>query len=724
MGSQVACLNGADTCCMQGGVERIHNVTCDMSGPTSHSSSGGEYNPDRQQAGAQVVGHLPHGFESIHKYMPSGSLYEVNPSQRQQEQPPPTSYIDGLQGQVLPPVSPNGMMNGMMVPPPVSPMHANSAWKNHFDPTHPPDVMAAAQFDGPQGYAKLIALSRAKMTSPPNEAETKNTKNNKYGGRDAAFPKYELGRHVPTLALINPMSGAKVGRDILTVARYCPVYQDRFFDIVGVVKDGGRGGLLDVFRMELNAAKDEALKMGTRPRIISGGGDGTGSFTLTVIFKALAADNSRANEGLRDTGNGFIWTDDEMRVSFPAIAQMPLGSANDFANISGWGQQFPGSANCCFSGCGGCFAGCSKWTKKRRLRVLLKWLEAIMEPATQVSNFDVWGIMPAAGTDKCNFKLAELGGKRGRNPKSKGQLAMKEAPPNVPFFILLYFSTGFGAYLCARFSINRRTTPFRNRLEYVRQALGMITERCPPQLNLRTSGVRIDCHGPKGGDGEADLTQAQAYFPPRRGKRTKGSRYREVGFYNVNWQAHALHGADRAPLMRRLFFGKARRPVKFNDGLLDMYRMRFKSYFKNPGVRMQTDKRKDMAMTFEAKPGKGVFVQYDGESRFAFSPTGDSLNIYIRKVLNIPIVIGPYCKESLTGNLKEERGVSFEFGGETPEMKQQVRMRLLKSIRGELDAELNATPEEISAANIPMYQPPHEGGTPAPKNPKTFYNAH
>ena len=41
--------------------------------------------------------------------------------------------------------------------------------------------------------------------------------------------------------------------------------------------------------------------------------------------------------------------------------------------------------------------------------------------------------------------------------------------------------------------------------------------------------------------------------------------------------------------------------VRFNDGLLDMYRMRFKSYFKNPGVRMQTDKRKDMAMTFEAR---------------------------------------------------------------------------------------------------------------------------
>lgn len=69
---------------------------------------------------------------------------------------------------------------------------------------------------------------------------------------------------------------------------------------------------------------------------------------------------------VKDSGNGFIWSDEEMaeqwhpgsrrrgfaeklrRVkfghlifelrSFPAIAQMPLGSANDFGNILGWGQ--------------------------------------------------------------------------------------------------------------------------------------------------------------------------------------------------------------------------------------------------------------------------------------------------------------------------------------------------------------------------------------------------
>ena len=91
----------------------------------------------------------------------------------------------------------------------------------------------------------------------------------------------------------------------------------------------------------------------------------------------------------------------------------------------------------------------------------------------------VWGIMPVGNEKKCNFKLAELHGKRGRNPKSKidgyQQLTMKEASKPTPFFVMLYFSTGFGGYLCSRFSINRRTTPLRNRLEYIRQALGMLT---------------------------------------------------------------------------------------------------------------------------------------------------------------------------------------------------------------------------------------------------------
>merc|ERR1719409_1414164 len=115
--------------------------------------------------------------------------------------------------------------------------------------------------------------------------------------------------------------------------------------------------------------------------------------------------------------------------------------------------------------------------------------------------------------------------------------------------------------MTARFQINRHRTPLINRMEYIRQAAGIIVESTPPQMQTRLDHVEIDAQG-------------AAYFPPRREtKNTRGRGYREVGFYNINWQAHALHGADRAAPVRRLFFNKHRRPVRFNDGLLDMYRM-------------------------------------------------------------------------------------------------------------------------------------------------------
>ncbi|CAE8635316.1 unnamed protein product, partial [Polarella glacialis] len=134
---------------------------------------------------------------------------------------------------------------------------------------------------------------------------------NQYGNM-TLLPEFVHGIHVPVLALINPTSGAGAGRDILKVARRCPYYQNRFFDIIDVVRNQRRGGMLDVFRLELIAAKEEAKALKTRPRLISGGGDGTGSFSLFILFLALKADNDRSNEGLADSGNGFIWSDEEM----------------------------------------------------------------------------------------------------------------------------------------------------------------------------------------------------------------------------------------------------------------------------------------------------------------------------------------------------------------------------------------------------------------------------
>lgn len=302
--------------------------------------------------------------------------------------------------------------------------------------------------------------------------------------------------------------------------------------------------------------------------------------------------------------------------------------------------------------------------------------------------------MPPKGQDTCNFKIAELCGKRGMNPNTKidgqRQIVLKKAGAPVPFFVCLYFSCGLGAYVVSRFQLNRRRRPFTNRLEYIRQGLGIVTEKTPPQLHLRLDSVSIDC-------------EDEAYFPPRRHKGNRGRNYREVGFYNINWQAHLLHGADRASCMTRLC-GSKRTPVTFNDGKLDMFRWKFSSFLKNPGTRIQTDKKEDMLLTCEGGHGKGLFFQWDGESRFAFSPTDESFQFYFRKVLNLPVVIGPFVDQRITGNLDNGQPAEFSFCGASPEDKDQVRMRVLDYVAGNLDSELNATEEDIRKAGLHMPQ--------------------
>merc|ERR1712190_140891 len=163
-------------------------------------------------------------------------------------------------------------------------------------------------------------------------------------------------------------------------------------------------------------------------------------------------------------------------------------------------------------------------------------------------------------------------------------------------------------------------------------------ERTPPQILRGLTGVKVNCEGVD-------------YFPPRSNERnayTRGVHYYDVGFCNVNWMAHLLHGADRVPLSQRCC-SSDREPIKFNDGKIDMYRMRTFSALKNPGIKLQTDKKRDMDLHFSAQAeGKGVFFQYDGESRFAFSPDGKDFNIMIRRTLCIPVVLGPYHDTNLT----------------------------------------------------------------------------
>jgi len=499
---------------------------------------------------------------------------------------------------------------------------------------------------------------------------------NRYGS-NAHLPPFDSGKHVPVLALINPRSGALAGEDILAVARKTPYYQDRFFNIVDVVRDKRRGGLMDVFRQELNLAKEEAKALGVRPRIISGGGDGTASFTLFVIFSALCADDSRADEGMEDAGNGFIWSDEDLTEYFPAIAQMPLGTANDFGHTLGWGHKYPGAHA----------IGARRAVAAER--ALHEWISAVISPASRVVNFDLWGFMPLPGQEQCDFKVCELGGEQGWNPKTKingnSHLVMKEAALPVPLFACLYFSAGMGAYLLSRFQINRRKSPLSNKLEYGRQIAGILTESVPSQLHPGLHGVSISCG-------------STPYFPPRSSEGNDGRRYREVGFLNVNWQAGMAHGADRAPVLGRVC--SSREPAKFNDAKVDMFRLKVASAFRN-GTSYQTDKKEGpMTLTYAGGEGKGLFFQWDGEARFAFSPSGGPFNINLRKILNIPVVLGHEFDARVTGDPDNGAKLEFAFSGETDAERKAARLRILRCVRGELNAELNASREEIVAAGF------------------------
>merc|ERR1719447_1925522 len=104
--------------------------------------------------------------------------------------------------------------------------------------------------------------------------------------------------------------------------------------------------------------------------------------------------------------------------------------------------------------------------------------------------------------------------------------------------------------MTARFQINRRRTPIRNKIEYLRQAFGIVTESLPPQLAPGLDGVEVAAGG-------------SSYFPPRADQGNTGIGYRDVGFLNINWQGGVANGADRASICSRLC--STREPAKFND---------------------------------------------------------------------------------------------------------------------------------------------------------------
>lgn len=592
---------------------------------------------------------------------------------------------------------PNGKLTEALVPLP------NVAEEiSDLAPVLPAEVQPLVEHEAsaPQQTVPLANLLQEKRQALQASASPVSVENRYMPG--ARLPEFSKGHHVPVLGLINPKSGAGAGADILELSRHDPYFCHRFFNIFDVLRGRERGGTMDLFRAELLAAVNEAqtLGPGVRPRLVSGGGDGTASFALFVVFSTLRADALREADGLKDSGNGFIWSDVEMENYFPALAQMPLGSANDFGHILGWGQKYPGDPagrSCSSTSSAVCVCQGQEAGMTAAMQELYTWLEATMNPTSLIVGFDVWGIMPEPGTSSCNFKLAELDAPRGWNPaqyvNGRSQLQMKPAGLPVPFIVFLYFSAGFSAYMVARFQLNRRSTPLRNRLEYCRQGLGIFRERIPPQLPRRIDGVTVDCVG-------------EPYFPPRRIQGNRGHHYRDVGFLNINMQANLFHGADRAGVLGRLCQPRQRKPVSFNDGLLDMYRFRLPSLIKNPGLLHQTDKRRDMTLSFDGKPGQGIFFQYDGEARFAFSPAGEKFTLHVRQILRLPVVLGPWHKSHLSGfNPTDSKAaassdIKFQIVGDTEKDREQVRSRIFSQLSGDLNHELNATEEELMASGL------------------------
>lgn len=72
------------------------------------------------------------------------------------------------------------------------------------------------------------------------------------------------------------------------------------------------------------------------------------------------------------------------------------------------------------------------------------------------------------------------------------------------------------------------------------------------------------------------------------------------------------------------------------------------------------------------------------------------------------MVLGPKYNANITGSPGNGQKVMFRFGGNTPKEEERFRDRIVKGVRGELNAELTASREELLAAGFPME---NAGGT-------------
>mmetsp|Transcript_71056 Transcript_71056/g.170223 ORF Transcript_71056/g.170223 Transcript_71056/m.170223 type:complete len:509 (-) Transcript_71056:65-1591(-) len=495
---------------------------------------------------------------------------------------------------------------------------------------------------------------------------------------DLQLKPWDAETCAPCVGLINPKSGGKMGEPILEVCQRTDYYKDRIFHIIQVVKGGDD---FTNFRKQLCEAKNAAAAKNDpafRPRLIVGGGDGTASFGLMIVFKALLAD-AAAGEGYGDKGNGFHWTDEELEKYFPALVQMPLGTGNDLGGVLGWGRKHPGHA-----AMGGVQAHGSN---------LQKWFEAAVARSSPMVNFDVWGFMPPPGEEVMNVKLCELA--KMEKIQGREHCVMKPADVVVPFLVLLYSSFGFSGQVISEFQLVRHDSQAENFREYVKLIPSLLFSSEPPELRSGMEGFSIE-NGP--GEAPNPRDGSNRYFPPRQTRKAKS--YGEVGFLNINsYGGGSLQAADRASFSRRwCMCGAGREVASPSDGMMDFFRTRYARTNLKTGSLMQVDKKRNVTFKFEPAKGKGVFMQYDGEGRYVFSPDGSEWRMDVHQVLRVPFVLGPGATVKRT-----VEPISFQIVGEGEE-KKRIARRIVRWVHGDLVKELNATAEDIRQAGLPIVE--------------------
>eukprot|EP00927_Polykrikos_kofoidii_P060127 TRINITY_DN55193_c0_g1_i1.p1 TRINITY_DN55193_c0_g1~~TRINITY_DN55193_c0_g1_i1.p1 ORF type:complete len:535 (-),score=97.40 TRINITY_DN55193_c0_g1_i1:68-1672(-) len=476
--------------------------------------------------------------------------------------------------------------------------------------------------------------------------------------------------YTPFVGLVNPNSGGHMGAAILEVCWRTEYFKDRMFIITDVVKGGEP---LQRFRARLDEAKDLAKKSGDpelRPRLVCGGGDGTPSFALNLVFRALLIPSS----GVEDpTNDKWAWSDEEIKRYFPALVQMPLGTGNDLGASLGWGRKYPGHTMLPLG-------------SDAHDVALKHWFDIALRKETKVVNFDVWAFIPPAGQDTFDAKVCELAEVK-QDQHGDDNYVMRPSGPVVPFFCLLYACYGWMATVVARFQIKRHDSQMDNLLEYGKVGEALLVRKDPPQVRQNLTGMSATIVmdvGEEPGCG-TDLQ----YFPPRVGEEKA---YHQVGFLNVNsFSGGLLHGKDRASFKERwCLCGAGRRPVDYSDGKADFFRTAtLGKFLGKTGNQLQTDKAAGGSFSFEAAKGKGIFLQYDGEARFVFHPDGAAWRMDVTQILRIPMVVA-----KVPPGRAPAGPVTFEFVGDSSKV-ERSRARLMRWVRGDVAKEMNATEEEI-----------------------------